>query len=37
MDSAYAPKRDRNVAIPNYKVVPEGIDDDDDDTESFQF
>lgn len=37
MDSVYTPERDRSVTIPNYKVVPEGIDDDGDDVESFQF
>lgn len=34
MDSVYAPERDRNVTVPDYTVVPESVDDDD---ESFRF
>lgn len=38
MDSVYTPESDRSATVPNYKVVPQSIDDDDDDdVESFQF
>lgn len=38
MDSIYVPESERNVRIPNYRVVRQDADDDDDeDVESFQF
>lgn len=39
MDSVYTAPSERHVQIPNYRVVPQGADDDDDDedVESFQF